>query len=82
MLVLLSRKESQISIYVSVWAVIQLESNILLGEFKVHVTCILNAITGNIYIGNIDSGNFCLLFTLSSLSSLCNHLNVWMCWYD
>ena len=24
-----------------------------------HVTYILNAITGNIYIGNIDSGHFC-----------------------
>ena len=72
-LVLLSRKESHISIYVSVWAVIRLESNILLGGFKVHVTYILNAITGNIYIGNINSGNFCLRVTLSSLSSLCNH---------
>ena len=59
-LVLLSRKESHISIYISVWAVIRLESNILLGGFKVHVTYILNAITGNIYIGNINSGNFCL----------------------
>ena len=39
------RKESHISFYVSVWAVIRLESNILLGGFKVHVTYILNAIT-------------------------------------
>ena len=41
----LTGKESRISFYVSVWAVIRLESNILLGGFKVHVTYILNAIT-------------------------------------
>ena len=41
----------------------------------IHVTYILNAITGNIYIGNIDS-DILLLFMLSSLSSLRNHWNV------
>ena len=53
----------------------RLESNILLGEFIIHVTYILNAITGNIYIGNIDS-DILLLFMLSSLSSLRSHWNV------
>ena len=45
MLVLLFGKESHISFYFSDWAVIRLESNILLGGFKVHVTNILDAIT-------------------------------------
>ena len=53
----------------------RLESNILLGEFVIHVTYILNAITGNIDTGNIDA-NVLLLFMLSSLSSLRNHWNV------
>ena len=53
----------------------RLESNILLGEFIIHVTYILNAITGNIDIGNIDA-DILLLFMLSSLSSLRNHWNV------
>ena len=72
-LVLLSRKESHISLYVSVWAVIRLESNILLGGFKVHVTYILNAITWEYLLEILILENFCLLVTLSSLSSLCNH---------
>ena len=42
---LLFRRESHISFYFSVWAVIRLESNILLDGFKVHVTYILDAIT-------------------------------------
>ena len=44
-LVLLFRRESHISFYFSVWAVIRLESNIFLGGFKVHVTYTIGAIT-------------------------------------
>ena len=42
-LVLLFRRESHISFYFSVWAVIRLESNIFLGGFKVHVTYTIGA---------------------------------------
>ena len=44
-LVLLFRRESHISFYFSVWAVIRLESSIFLGGFKVHVTYTFGAIT-------------------------------------
>ena len=62
MLVLLFRRESHISFYFSVWAVIRLESNIFLGGFKVHVTYTLGAITWVYYIyicifENIIAGN-------------------------
>ena len=39
------RRESHISFYFSVWAVIRLESGIFLGGFKVHVTYTFGAIT-------------------------------------
>ena len=81
-LVLLSRKESHISIYVSVWSVIWLKSNILLREFIVHVTYILNAITGNIYIGNINSGYSVAIYAFFSVKSMqpleCMDVLVWL----
>ena len=45
MLVLLFRRESHISFYFSVLAVIRVESSIFLGGFKVHVTYTLGVIT-------------------------------------
>ena len=65
MLVLLFRRESHISFYFSVWAVILLESNIFLGGFKVHVTYIYwMLLLGNIYIYIYDYWKILLLVIL------------------
>ena len=86
MLVLLFGRESHIFFCFSVWAVIRLESVVIVGGFKVHVTYTYGAITRvylYIYIfGKIIAGNTIYLSHFLLCLVYATIENVWMCWYD